>query len=146
MIESGLYQFIAQEPSISDIVGGRIFRVLMPEGARLPAIVFLKVTSPQLDSLDGDDPTKIRHYQFDCYTTFPDWQTCDILLENLASLLVPRADKSGITTTQSYYLPDGTFIQAARRHEDRDLPFEEGPQTYVYRQILEVEFTFVPAN
>jgi Protein of unknown function (DUF3168) len=146
MIESGLYQFLAQEPSVSDIVNTRIYPVLMPEGARLPAVVFLKVASVPIESLDGDDPTEAARYQFDCYSTFPDYFKARQLARAIRSLLVPKADRSGTTSTVSYSLPDGTFIQAARLHDDRDLPFEEGPQTYVYRALLDIEFTFIPAN
>jgi hypothetical protein len=146
MIEKGLYQFLAADAGVSNIVGNRIFPILMPEGAKLPAVVFLKVASVPIESLDGDDPTEAARYQFDCYSSMPNYYTSRQLAKAVRSLLVPKADQSGTTAEVPYSLPDGTVIQAVHLHDDRDLPFEEGPQTWVYRALLDIEFTFVPAN
>jgi hypothetical protein len=139
--EEGLYGFLNSDPTIRNLVEGRIYGVMLPpKDYTLPAIVHLVVASEPLESLDGDNPTETRRFQFDCYGKTR--KESRLLSRAVRSLLVPKSDGSGSTTTVSYDLPDGTHVQSARLHMDQDLPFETGEGGYIFRAVLDVELTY----
>lgn len=141
--EDGLYLFLTSDPVISGIVGQRVYGGMLPLGYVLPAIVQSLVAAEPFESLQGDNPTEIRRFQFDCFAK--DRKTTRILSRAVRSLLVPKSDGSGATQDASFNLPDGTVVQSSRLHIDQDLAPEEGaggPGGTVYRALLDVEITY----
>ena len=139
--EDGLYQFLSSDATVNAMVAGRIYGVMLPAlDYKLPAIVHLMVASEAIESLDGDSPTETRRFQFDCYGRTR--KESRVLSHAVRSLLVPKSDGSGTTTTVTYDLPDGTHIQAARLHIDQDLPFETGEGGFLFRALLDIELTY----
>jgi hypothetical protein len=138
----GLYRFLIGDPTVSGFVGQRVYKHVLPVGYVLPAIVMLIVASEPIESLDGDNATESRRFQFDCLAQLPD--VASTLARGVRSLLVPKSDGSGTTTTTSYDLPDGTHVQAARMHLDNDLNPEEGagPSGNMFRHVLDIQFVY----
>ena len=141
MIEVGLFQYLAADSAVSGIVGGRIHRdTILPKGYALPALLYFLIHSESFESLDGDNPTELKRFQFSCFAR--DNDTAVNLRKAVRSLLVPKSDGSGSTPTVNFDLPDGTHIQSARLHDERDLPSEEGIGEIVRHSMIEVEFVY----
>lgn len=142
MIETdGLYRFLVADATVNGYVAGRVYRVMLPKTYELPAIVYFKVTiGEEIESLDGENSTESRRFQFSCFAR--DAKTPTLMARSLRSLLVPKSDGTGITPVVSYDLPDGTHIQSARLHDERDLPYEEGPGGFIHHSLVEIEFVY----
>jgi hypothetical protein len=141
MIEQGIWRYLADDPTVSGIVSTRIYRdTILPKGYSLPAINFFEVETEPIESLSGESPTDTKRYQFSCRASTQD--VANNLRDAVRSLLVPKSDGSGATTTVNYTLPNGTYIQAARTHAARALPSEEGPGESIRHSMVEVEFTY----
>ncbi len=137
----GLYKYLTQDTTIQGLVNGRVYPdSLMAKGAAFPLLVFFQTNAEPIESLDGDNPTEIKRFQFSCFDRTH--LGVKLLQRAVRSRLVPKSDGSGSTTTVSYDLPDGTHIQAARLHDERDLPAEEGPGESIRHSMIEVEFTY----
>ena len=141
MIEAGLFQFLRNEPTVNALVGGRIFGVMLPKTPAFPAIVYAMVASVPIESLAGDNPTRARRFQFDCYADT--YQVSRQVSNAVRRLLVPLSDSSGTTTTTSYTLPEGTRIQSARCIHDFDKPYEIGGTDYIFSAFLDILLVFV---
>lgn len=141
MIEKGLWRYLADDSTISGFVSSRIYRdTILPKGYSLPAINYFQVEGESIESLDGDNSTEIKRFQFSCRAATQDVATT--IRNAVRSLLVPKSDGSGTTATVSFDLPDGTHIQSARLHDERDLPSEEGIGESIRHSMIEVEFTY----
>ena len=144
MIHSGLFQYLAADATVSAIVLKRIYGVMLPKNYALPAIVYSSVGSTPVESLGGDNPLRIQRWQFDCYAE--DYFTTQSLKEAVRSLLAPKSDGSGATATVNYELPDGTQILAAQVHLDHDEAFQPGAGGFIFRALLDIQFSFVPSS
>lgn len=143
MIEVGLQQYLQAAPTVRSLVAKRVYAVLMKKGVQLPAVVYSTVASVPIASLDGDNPTESKRFQFDSYAE--DYVTSVILSNAIRSLLVPKSDFSGTAQSTTYNLPDGTVVQGALVHEDHDFPFEVGEGGYIFRRLLDVQLIYTPA-
>jgi hypothetical protein len=145
MIETdGLFLFLTGDPTVSGLVGNRVYGGMLPLGYVLPALVYSIVSTEPFESLAGDNPSEIRRFQFDCFAK--DYRTTRLLSRAARSLLVPKSDGSGTTQTVTYVLPDGTIVQAARLHIDNDLAPEEGAGGsggVIFRALLDIEFSYM---
>src|SRR5690242_13050373 len=110
MIEiDGLFRYLNSDADVTTFVNGRIYQDYLPKGYELPAIVYFQAPSgDSIESLDGDNPTEIKNFQFSCFAK--DGRTAKLLRRAVRSLLIPKSDGSGLTPTVSYDLPDGTHI------------------------------------
>jgi len=136
MIEKGIWRYLADDPTVSGIVSTRIYRdTILPKGYSLPAINYFQVHGESIESLDGDDLTEIKRFQFSCRAATQDAATS--LRNAVRALLVPKVGSS-----VNYTLPDGTYVQSAMLHDERDLPSEEGPGESIRHSMIEVEFTY----
>ena len=141
MIEKGIWLYLAQDAAITALTSTRIYRdTILPKGYTLPAINFFEVHTEPIESLSGENPTDTKRFQFSCRAATQDVATS--LRNAVRSLLVPKSDGSGVTTTVNYTLPDGTYVQSARTHDARALPSEEGPGESIRHSMVEVEFTY----
>ncbi len=137
----GLYLYLTSDATIQNLISGRAYPdSLMAKNAPFPLLVFFQTNGDSIESLDGDNPTEIKRFQFSCFSR--DQLTAKTLQKAVRSRLVPKSDASGSTPTVSYDLPDGTHIQSARLHDERDLPAEEGPGESIRHSMIEVEFTY----
>ena len=136
MIEKGIWLYLAQDATVTALTSTRIYRdTILPKGYSLPAINYFQVHGESIESLDGDDLTEIKRFQFSCRATTQDVATS--LRNAVRALLVPKVGGS-----VNYTLPDGTYVQAACLHDERDLPSEEGPGESIRHSMIEVEFTY----
>lgn len=141
MIEiDGLYKYLTADGDVETLVGGRIYPTKLPKGYALPAIVYFQSNGESIESMDGDNPTEIKRFQFSCFAR--DSSTAKTLRRAVRSRLVPKSDSSGTTATVAYDLPDGTHIQSARMHMELDLPYEEGSGETIQHSMIEVEFVY----
>lgn len=145
MIETdGLYLFLTGDPTISGLIGKRMYGGMLPESYKVPALVYSIVSTEPWESLSGDNPEEIRRFQFDCFAA--DYKTTRILSRAVRSKLVPKSDGSGSTVDVSFELPDGTIVQSSRLHIDNDLAPEEGAggsSGTLFRALLDIEITYL---
>ena len=144
MIENGIFEALAADAGIGAILpspaANNIYPLLMDKDYALPAIVFQGISSTSINSLDGENVTQSKRFQFDCYAK--DYFTARKLSRAVKAVFIPVSDGSG-QVTFPYQLPDGSQIQSAMVHMDIDSPFEEGEGGYVRRALLDVEFYYV---
>lgn len=141
MIESGIYQALRDDGAVGNLVGNKIFPVMLPKDTILPAIVYLFVSRGSVNSLAGADPLEFGRIQFDCYAR--DYTSTKVLSKAVRDLLVPM---DGGPTGFPYSLPDGSEVQSALVHLDVDSPFEIGEGGFIFRALLDIEFGFIPAS
>lgn len=145
MIETdGLFLFLTNNPTVSALVGQRVYGGMLPLGYTLPAVVYSIVSTEPFESLEGDNPAEIRRFQFDCFAK--DYKSSRLLSRAVRSLLVPKSDGSGSTQTVNFSLPDGTTVQASRLHIDNDLAPEEGAGGSggtIFRALLDIEISYL---
>lgn len=69
-----MYEFLADQPGITAIVDDRIYPHHLPEGAKLPAVTWFRVSAPRVHTYGTDEvPTAgdwvNARIQFDCWET-----------------------------------------------------------------------------
>jgi uncharacterized protein DUF3168 len=141
MIEIGIYQALRDDPTVGNLVGTKIFPVLMPKDTVLPAVVYFTASRGSVNSLDGANPLEFGRIQFDCYAR--DYLASRQLSKSVRDLLVPLNDAAA---GFPYDLPDGSQVQSAIVHLDIDSPFEWGEAGTIYRALLDIEFGFISAT
>ena len=104
-----------------------VFAVQMPEGIKLPAIVYLVISDEDLMTLDGPNAFTSARVQFSCYgTQYADSQrlcrAVRLALENFQGILV-----------------DGTEIDSIHRVSELDA-FEDAPFGYATHVDFEVSY------
>jgi hypothetical protein len=82
MLADGLFSLLANADTIVAIVGTPqtrqekskttgIFKVQMPEGAAMPAVIISQIAGESLFSMDGPNALRFVRYQFSCYGSTP---------------------------------------------------------------------------
>ena len=66
-IEQTIFSELAANPGIEAIVGQRIYPLVAPEGATMPAIVIQRISGGQINSLSGFSGIERPRFQFSCY-------------------------------------------------------------------------------
>src|SRR5690349_11736819 len=99
MIESGLYQALVNDGTISSLVHSNVFRVFR-KAMPVPSIVFQLVSRGSIDSFDGRNALEIGRYQFDAYA--PDADTVVNIADAIKTLFVPL---SSLSHNYPYQLP-----------------------------------------
>lgn len=54
MIEATIYATLKNDAGVTALVSSRIYPVVMPEGTALPAVVYQRISTNPVASLDGD--------------------------------------------------------------------------------------------
>lgn len=72
MAEPNLYEFLRNVPAVAALVGDRIYPVMVPQGhpdgpARLPCVVYTRVTAARQVLFCGTDRAVQASYQLDAY-------------------------------------------------------------------------------
>lgn len=85
-IESALTSHLLQTTNVTTIVGDRIYPLVLPQDATLPAIVYRKRGTDPLTSLDGSAlGVATSFFEFQSYAN--DYATCILLAEQLRTTL-----------------------------------------------------------
>lgn len=67
MIEGELYTRLTTHAGTAALVGTRVWPLVMPQGGKLPAIVYQKVSDVRVYSHDGDSDLIRSRFQVSCY-------------------------------------------------------------------------------
>jgi hypothetical protein len=67
MIEQTVYTVLSANTAVQAIVGAKIYPLVMPEGVAVPALVYQKVGTTVVNSLEGFSGIESVRLQFSCY-------------------------------------------------------------------------------
>jgi len=67
-IEEALKSILEDASAVTDLVGTRIYPVMLPQGVTFPAITFLRVSTPRTESHDGPSGLASPRYQINCWS------------------------------------------------------------------------------
>lgn len=73
-LEAALYDYLSDDSEVASHVGDRIFPVRLPEGVKLPAISWTRVSASRLYTYDSFEETAAfvrARIQFNCWATTP---------------------------------------------------------------------------
>jgi hypothetical protein len=128
-VEAGIYAILAADPTVSPLVGTRIYPGMLPQGATLEAIVYQRVSGPREDTLGGVATLVHPRIQIDCFA--------ETYAEAKALATAVRAAFDGYSGAAA-----GVTIQCVRLLDDADVvdidPELEGRRRYRIRQDFEV--------
>lgn len=68
-LESEVYSYLSSQTAITNIVGTRIYPLVMPESGTYPALVYSLVPSSYQHRLSGSNGIAEARFQFDALTT-----------------------------------------------------------------------------
>lgn len=68
-IEETLRLWITREATVTALVGQRVYPLVVPEGASLPAIVYRRISTERVYSHDGFSGLAKPRFQFSCVST-----------------------------------------------------------------------------
>jgi hypothetical protein len=64
MIEQGLFQYLSKQAGLVPLIGTSIYPVVMPEGAGYPAIVYQRVSTARMETLEAIQDRVAVRFQF----------------------------------------------------------------------------------
>ena len=99
-LKAGIFSLLTTDPNIGPLVGTRVYPILLPENATLPAIRYQFVGGSSDPTFETSGMQKVR-VQFDCFGADPD--SADVLRTTLIKALNGYRGQ----------LVDGTFLQNA---------------------------------
>lgn len=67
MIEEALYKYLRDDAGVSALVSDRIYPLVAPQGAIMPAIVHQRITTARPQTLDGSSGVALPWFQFRCW-------------------------------------------------------------------------------
>jgi hypothetical protein len=126
-VEQGIYELVNADSDITALVNGAYW-ILAPKGAVVPYLVFSRVATSDVYTMNGATGTRSALFQVDCYAT--DYYTARSIALAVRQLL------------ESYRgnLPDddSTAVAAVLTEKDWDMPYEEGSSKgFVFRSLLQ---------
>ncbi len=69
MIEQELFSHLSNNEELNTLVNGRIYPMLMPQGVKMPAVVYTVVNNRELQSINHREPHGLDvRIQVDCYS------------------------------------------------------------------------------
>src|SRR6202012_564091 len=113
MLETGLFQLLTTDATISALIGDRLDFTKLRKSPQLPAVVMMVITTKDIYSATGANNLRFKRVQFDCYSD--DYQQSVTTSDSIRNLL---KSKAGVK------LPDGTFVNGCVVSQDRDMPYE----------------------
>ena len=135
MFEKGLYALLANDATLSPVVGESIYFAQLPKGSPFPALVLATISNVPIVTLSDTADLQTRRVQIDCISSID--QIDARTLSNLVSELLE--DYTGV-------LPDGTMVSTVIQENDLDMPFEVGALGYAYRVALDFTFWITEPN
>ncbi len=107
-VEPKLYALLTADPTVSAIVGARVYPMVMPQRATFPAVTYFRVSGGQQNTLDGYSGTENPRIQVDC------WAKKYADVKALAAAI--RAAMDGATTFRALCISDRDLYE-----DDADL-------------------------
>ncbi len=117
MIEQTLRSYLLAQPAIAALIGERVYPLVLPQGAALPAITYQRISSVRESSHEGPSGLAHPRFQLNC------WSGTYAGARAMADAVRPS-----VNATRS--LGQATFL--VDDHDDYD------PETGLYRVILDV--------
>lgn len=117
-VATSFYSYLSNAPSLTALVGNRIYPIMLPQDAVFPAITYNRVTTPKMYVQSGFTYSD-AHYDVNC------WGISYDAADTLAATLIPLLDNrvfSGVTM--------------CRILDDKDL---RDPDTGLFRRILTID-------
>lgn len=65
-VEEGLYAYLAAHAGLSALIGTRLYPVTLPQTPTLPAVIYQRVSGPEVYSHQGFSNLVTPRFQFDC--------------------------------------------------------------------------------
>ena len=92
---------LANDPTVSGLVGTRIYWKIRPQGTDLPAIILSMVSGQRDQVMSGPMGTQGNRVQFDCMTSS---KSAAIALRNSVLALIEAKASHGATTFQGGFV------------------------------------------
>lgn len=127
MLEAGLFQLLTTDATVSALIGDRVDFAKLRKSPQLPAVVMQLITTKEVYSSTGANNLRFKRVQFDSYST-----------DYLQALSASDAIRNLLKRKFNFFLPEGTFVNGCEIVQDRDMPYEDGANGYIYRRMLEV--------
>jgi hypothetical protein len=131
MIEQGLYTLVTQSSTVKAAVGTdangttSAFWILAPQGAKLPFLIFSRVSTSDVYTMAGGAGVRNSLIQIVCYAT--------TYYNSRAIADAVRRFLTGYKGT----LSDGTVVDSIFCDKDFDRQFEEGGKGFIYSAVLQ---------
>lgn len=71
IIETGLISFLKSDSGISSLVGGRVYPIQIPQGESLPAVVFQRISTYHVQSMQGCSGLADAFFQITSWASTP---------------------------------------------------------------------------
>ena len=68
-LAENLFPFLAADATLAALVGNRIYPLVRPQNAALPAITYQRISAPRTASHSGDSGLTNPRYQFNCWAS-----------------------------------------------------------------------------
>ena len=121
MIEGELYTRLTTHAGTAALVGTRVWPLVMPQGGKLPAIVYQKVSDVRVYSHDGDSDLIRSRFQVGCYAkNYDDVKALEI---QVVDALSGYADRTLETPVEASFM---------------DMAFDDyEPDVKIYRVVID---------
>ncbi len=123
-IEEALYSYLSGHAGLTNLVGTRIYPLVMPQNISLPAATFSKVSGPRVHAMQKDAGMAYPRFQVSCWGI-----TYKSTKEVAAQVRAALQDFKGTMGGAGGVVVGGVFIQ-----DENDL-YEPG--THVYHVALD---------
>jgi hypothetical protein len=131
-LETGLVALLNAAPAVTALISTRVFGGSLPIGCAYPAVVYQVSTTRNVNSVQGTNKLRFKGVQFDSYGSTYE-----------SALQVSNTILATVTAAQSTTLPDGTAVQGCIVEQDRDMPYEQGNDGFIFRRMLEITIQHV---
>jgi len=66
VIDEALVQILTGDGAVAALVMDRVYPIVTPQGAELPAVVYQRISGPRDETMDGPSGLASPRYQFSC--------------------------------------------------------------------------------
>lgn len=67
-VETDLYSWLNDDPTLTALVGDRVNYVLLPQGTEFPAITFNRISTERIQTLSGTDGLALASFQASAFS------------------------------------------------------------------------------
>ncbi len=110
-LREALYTYLSGYAGLNALVGDRIYPIVLPQKAVMPAVTYQKISEPQVHVSGADSGPYCPRYQFSCWGTTYD-EACDVAVQVRTAL----RDYTGVmggaggVTVQRSFLEDANDL------------------------------------
>lgn len=65
-IEESLVELLTDDVTVNTLIAGRMYPLAMPQGERMPAVVYQRISGPRVQAHDGPSGLAHPRFQFAC--------------------------------------------------------------------------------